>query len=72
VRRCASGPELDGPQHLGDVESWRRDRRKDPLSRENGYLVLRLLTEDVGKELRRGLAAVLMALAREEGGVPGA
>jgi very-short-patch-repair endonuclease len=56
--------ELDGPQHLGDAEAYRRDRRKDQLLQENGYLVLRFLTEDVGKDLQRVLDAILRALER--------
>lgn len=43
--------ELDGAQHLGDPTAYRRDRRKDQLLQENGYLVLRFLAEDVGKNL---------------------
>ncbi len=43
--------ELDGPQHLADPEAYRRDRRKDFLLQENGYLVLRFLTDDVSKRL---------------------
>jgi very-short-patch-repair endonuclease len=30
---------------------YRRDGRKDQLLQENGYLVLRFLPEDVGREL---------------------
>jgi superfamily II DNA or RNA helicase len=41
--------ELDGAQHLGDPVVYRRDRRKDQLLLQNGYLVLRFLAEDVGK-----------------------
>ena len=43
--------ELDGSHHLGNVEAYRRDRRKDQLLQENGYFVLRFLAEDVGKKL---------------------
>src|SRR5215470_2242558 len=43
--------ELDGSHHLGNVEAYRRDRRKDQLLQENGYFVLRFLAEDVGKNL---------------------
>ena len=43
--------EVDGPQHLSDLEAYRRDRRKDALLQENGYFVLRFLAEDVGKRL---------------------
>jgi very-short-patch-repair endonuclease len=56
--------ELDGPQHLGDPEAYRRDRRKDQMLQENGYLVLRFLAEDVAKDLDDVLDAVLRALAR--------
>src|SRR4051812_29802150 len=31
--------ELDGAQHLGDVDAYRRDRSKDRLLQENGYFV---------------------------------
>jgi very-short-patch-repair endonuclease len=55
--------ELDGGQHLGDAEAYRRDRRKDMLLQENGYLVLRFLAEDVGKRLDDVLDAILRALA---------
>ena len=43
--------ELDGPQHLADPDAYRRDRRKDALLQENGYLVLRFLAEDLGTRL---------------------
>ena len=54
--------ELDGGQHLDDAEAYRRDRRKDLLLQENGYLVLRFLAEDVGKHLDEVLDAILRAL----------
>jgi superfamily II DNA or RNA helicase/very-short-patch-repair endonuclease len=54
--------EVDGPQHLTDVRAYRRDRRKDYLLQENGYLVLRFLAEDVGKCLDDVLDAILRAL----------
>ena len=41
----------DGPQHLADPEAYRRDRRKDLLLQESGYLVVRILTDDVSKRL---------------------
>ncbi|MDO8837132.1 MAG: DUF559 domain-containing protein [Vicinamibacterales bacterium] len=56
--------ELDGAQHLGDPMAYRRDRRKDLLLQENGYLVLRFLAEDVGKELELVLDAILRSLSR--------
>jgi very-short-patch-repair endonuclease len=56
--------EIDGPQHLADVAAYRRDRRKDRVLQKNGYFVLRLLAEDVGKELEAVLDAVVRTLAR--------
>jgi superfamily II DNA or RNA helicase/very-short-patch-repair endonuclease len=58
--------ELDGGQHLGDAEAYRRDRRKDALLQENGYLILRFLAEDVGKHLDRVLDAILRALSHQD------
>ena len=55
--------ELDGAQHLGDPVAYRRDRRKDQLLQENGYLVLRFLAEDVGKELDLVLDTILRVLS---------
>jgi very-short-patch-repair endonuclease len=56
--------ELDGAQHLGDADTYRRDRRKDRLLQENGYFVLRFLAEDVGKDLDAVLDAILRTLGR--------
>jgi superfamily II DNA or RNA helicase/very-short-patch-repair endonuclease len=61
--------ELDGAQHLADPVAYRRDRRKDQLLQENGYLVLRFLAEDVGRELDLVLDAVLRALSRRRSAV---
>jgi very-short-patch-repair endonuclease len=55
--------ELDGAQHLADAAAYRRDRRKDVLLQENGYIVLRFLAEDVGKELDTILDAIVRTLA---------
>ena len=41
--------ELDGDQHLADKTAYRCDRKKDALLQEHGYMVLRFLTEDLGK-----------------------
>jgi superfamily II DNA or RNA helicase len=54
--------ELDGAQHLADPEAYRRDRRKDAVLQQNDYLVLRFLTEDLGKRLDYVLDSVLAAL----------
>jgi very-short-patch-repair endonuclease len=55
--------EVDGGQHLADPVAYRRDRRKDQLLQENGYLVLRFLAEDLGEELDTVLDGILRALA---------
>jgi very-short-patch-repair endonuclease len=54
--------EIDGPQHLSDPAAYRRDRRKDHLLQENGYLVLRFLAEDLAKDLDFVLDAILRAI----------
>lgn len=55
--------ELDGAQHLNSVDAYRRDRRKDALLQENGYMVLRFLTEDLGKHLDEVLDTILRMLS---------
>jgi len=55
--------EIDGGQHLGDAAAYRRDRRKDVLLQTHGYLVLRFLADDLGKELECVLDTVLRAMA---------
>ena len=60
--------EVDGSQHLADREAYRRDRRKDAVLQEHGYLVLRFLAEDLGTRLDAVLDEVLQALARRRPG----
>jgi very-short-patch-repair endonuclease len=55
--------ELDGGQHLENLDAYRRDRREDAWLPENGYFVLRFLAEDVGAKLDMVLDAILRALA---------
>lgn len=55
--------EIDGPQHLADPVAYRRDRRKDQLLQENGYLVLRYLAEDLAKDLNSVLDGILRSLS---------
>lgn len=62
--------ELDGAQHLADPVAYRRDRRKDQLLQENGYLVLRFLAEDVGKALDLVLDAILRAVSHRRPSAP--
>jgi very-short-patch-repair endonuclease len=54
--------EIDGPQHLADLDAYRRDRRKDALLQENGYFVLRFLAEDIGRRLDEILDAIPRAM----------
>jgi very-short-patch-repair endonuclease len=58
--------ELDGAQHLADPEAYRRDRRKDALLQQNGYFVLRFLTEDVGKRLDHVLDTIMATLTHRQ------
>ena len=55
--------ELDGAQHLAHRIAYRRDRRKDQLLQESGYLVLRFLAEDLGRDLDAVLDAILRAMS---------
>ena len=55
--------EVDGAQHLADPVAYRRDRRKDQLLQEKGYLVLRYLAEDLAKELDSVLDGILRSLS---------
>jgi very-short-patch-repair endonuclease len=58
--------ELDGTQHLQDEAAWRSDRQKDLLLQRHGFLVMRFLTSDIGKELDSVLDAILATLAERE------
>lgn len=58
--------EVDGPQHFANVEAYRRDRRKDVHLQENGYLVLRVLAEDIARNLDELLDVILRALTRQQ------
>jgi superfamily II DNA or RNA helicase/very-short-patch-repair endonuclease len=55
--------EVDGAQHLADPVAYRRDRRKDQLLQENGYLVLRYLAEDVTQHLDSVLDGILRSMS---------
>ncbi len=57
--------ELDGAQHFADLTAYRRDRRKDALLQEGGYMVLRFLAEDVREQLGDVLDGVLRALVHQ-------
>lgn len=55
--------ELDRPQHLGNADAYRRDKRKDMLLQQNGYTMLRFLTEDVGTCLDEVLDIILRTIS---------
>ena len=57
--------ELDGDQHLDDVQAYRRDRRKDALLQENGYFILRFLARDVSQNLDNVLDTILRRMGYE-------
>jgi len=55
--------EVDGAHYHLNPKQYRRDRRKDILYQQHGYLVLRFLAEDVVEELETVLTTVLNAVA---------
>ena len=56
--------EIDGPQHLASADAYRRDRYKDRLLQEQGYLVIRFLAQDVCQRLGEVLDVILRAVVR--------
>lgn len=60
--------EIDGVHHFADPDCYRRDRRKDLLLQIQGFVVVRLLAEDVMRDVRSAVNVVCQALAyrREE------
>jgi len=60
--------EIDGYHHFTDLESYRRDRRKDLLLQAHGYVVLRFLAEDVLADPRDAVRAVCELLGRRIAG----
>jgi very-short-patch-repair endonuclease len=55
--------EIDGVHHFADPDCYRRDRRKDLLLQTQGFVVVRLLAEDVVRDVRAAVTAVSQALA---------
>lgn len=62
--------EIDGRQHLGDAEAYRRDRRKDRLLQENGFVVLRFLAEDIARDLDAILDGILRSVTARSRPIP--
>ncbi|MEO6808796.1 MAG: DUF559 domain-containing protein [Isosphaeraceae bacterium] len=59
--------EIDGYHHFQDSDAYRRDRRKDQALQERGYLVVRVLADDVVCRLEAVLDQILSALASRRG-----
>ena len=55
--------EIDGYYHFQNPDSYRRDRRKDLELQKHGYLVVRVLAEDVVCRLEEVLETILAAVA---------
>ena len=55
--------EIDGYYHFQDPDAYRRDRRKDLELQKHGYLVVRVLAEDVVCRLEEVLETILAAVA---------
>ena len=55
--------EIDGIHHFADPDCYRRDRRKDLLLQTQGFVVVRLLAEDVVRDVRSAVTAVSQVLA---------
>ncbi|WP_439342039.1 endonuclease domain-containing protein [Vacuolonema iberomarrocanum] len=58
--------ELDGHYHFKSLDNYRRDRRKDRILQQQGFMVLRFLSEDVVKDLEGILDAVDQALVSRQ------
>ena len=57
--------EIDGYYHFRDLTAYRRDRKKDALLQEYGWLVRRFLAEDVVFRLEDVIAEIEHTLARK-------
>jgi very-short-patch-repair endonuclease len=55
--------EIDGYYHFRDADAYRRDRRKDLELQKRGFLVVRVLAEDVVARLEAVLDLILAAVA---------
>jgi uncharacterized protein DUF559 len=55
--------DIDGYYHFGDLDAYRRDRRKDLVLQTQGFVVVRVLAHDVMKDARPAVNAICQALA---------
>jgi very-short-patch-repair endonuclease len=59
--------EVDGYYHFADLDAYRRDREKDLLLQLQGFVVIRVLAQDVVKDARPAVNAVSRVLALRGG-----
>jgi very-short-patch-repair endonuclease len=59
--------EIDGYHHFRDSVAYRRDRNKDVVLQELGYLVVRVLASDVDEELDYVVAVIDQVVERARG-----
>ena len=55
--------EVDGYHHFHDPAAFRRDRRKDLELQKHGYLVVRVLADDVGQRLEEVMETIVAGVA---------
>lgn len=63
ARTLGLAVEIDGYHHFRDADAYRRDRRKDFELQRRGFLVVRVLAEDVAARLEEVLDLILAAVA---------
>ena len=62
--------EIDGYYHFQNADAYRRDRRKDFELQKQGFLVVRVLADDVVRRLEDVLDQILAAVASRRGHYP--
>ena len=62
-RKLALAVEIDGYYHFQNADAYRRDRRKDFELQKQGFLVVRVLADDVVRRLEDVLDQILAAVA---------
>jgi hypothetical protein len=62
-RRDRIAIEIDGVHHFADLDCYRRDRNKDLLLQTQDLIVVRVLAEDVMRDVRHAIDLVQRALA---------
>jgi very-short-patch-repair endonuclease len=63
ARRERIAIAIDGVHHLGDPDAYRRDRRDELRLQLAGFVVVRVLAQDVMQDARAAIAVVCEALA---------